>query len=187
MRVNLLQGTYTPLTHAHAGRTQGYGADCLQRPLIPRSRFRQRLIPGVRKQQTESILRIRVMRRALTGIFIGIAVLGLLCGGLYVLGTRQIAAREPEQLSQVGNRISGRFLEVHGRRTGPHEASRKRRALVRGTAAQQNRTEQDDGVSCGFQHTIPGFNRPTADASAAVSNTAPGKLPLSPPGRRSRW
>jgi len=57
------------------------------------------------------------MRRALTGIFIGIAVLGLLCGGLYVLGTRQIAAREPEQLSQVGNRISGRFLEVHGRRT----------------------------------------------------------------------
>jgi hypothetical protein len=27
---------------------QGHGADCLQRPLVPRSRFRQRLMPGVR-------------------------------------------------------------------------------------------------------------------------------------------
>jgi hypothetical protein len=27
MRVNLLQGTYTPLTHAHAGRTPGDEAD----------------------------------------------------------------------------------------------------------------------------------------------------------------
>jgi hypothetical protein len=27
MRVNLLQGTYTPLTHAHAGRTQADEAD----------------------------------------------------------------------------------------------------------------------------------------------------------------
>src|SRR5262249_49253201 len=41
MKVNLLQGTYTPLTHAHAGRTQSAAADALQRPL--RSRFRARL------------------------------------------------------------------------------------------------------------------------------------------------
>ena len=27
---------------------QGPGADCLQRPLVPRSRFRQQLRPGVR-------------------------------------------------------------------------------------------------------------------------------------------
>src|SRR5437899_2723917 len=26
---------------------QGHGADCLQRPLVPRSRFRQRLMPSV--------------------------------------------------------------------------------------------------------------------------------------------
>jgi abhydrolase domain-containing protein 6 len=56
------------------------------------------------------------MRRALTGIFIGIALLGLLCGGLYILGTRQIAVREPEHLDHVRNQISGRFLEVQGRR-----------------------------------------------------------------------
>jgi pimeloyl-ACP methyl ester carboxylesterase len=57
-----------------------------------------------------------MMRRALTGIFIGIALLGLLCGGLYILGTRQIAVREPEHLDHVRNQISGRFLEVQGRR-----------------------------------------------------------------------
>ena len=55
------------------------------------------------------------MRRVVTGIVIGIAVLVLLCGGLYVLGTRQIAAREPEQLSQVRDWLPGRFVEVQGR------------------------------------------------------------------------
>jgi len=48
MKVNLLQGTYTPTLTPMPGVPQGYGADCLQRPLVPRSRFRQRLMPGVR-------------------------------------------------------------------------------------------------------------------------------------------
>ena len=30
---------------------QGYGADCLQRSLVPRSRFRQQLRPGVRQRR----------------------------------------------------------------------------------------------------------------------------------------
>jgi hypothetical protein len=32
---------------------QGHGADCLQRPLVPRSRFRQQLMPGVRLQKAD--------------------------------------------------------------------------------------------------------------------------------------
>lgn len=59
---------------------------------------------------------IRVMCKIGIGIAIGISVLVLLCGGLYVAGKRQIAAREPEQLSQVMNRFSGRIVDVHGRR-----------------------------------------------------------------------
>jgi len=51
------------LIEEHEGRTRiplhpagrvcaepGPGADCLQRPLVPRSRFRQQLRPGVRRQ-----------------------------------------------------------------------------------------------------------------------------------------
>ena len=31
----------------------GPGADCLQRPLVPRSRFRQQLRPSVRRQKVQ--------------------------------------------------------------------------------------------------------------------------------------
>ncbi len=31
----------------HTQAEQGHGVDCLQRPLVPRSRFQQQLMPGV--------------------------------------------------------------------------------------------------------------------------------------------
>jgi pimeloyl-ACP methyl ester carboxylesterase len=55
------------------------------------------------------------MRRLITAVLAAVAVLVLLCGGLYVLGLRQIAAREPEQLNQVRDQPAGRLIEVHGR------------------------------------------------------------------------
>jgi len=36
---------------------QGHGADCLQRPVVPRSRFRQQLMPGVNNISINSIIK----------------------------------------------------------------------------------------------------------------------------------
>ena len=38
----------TSTASSHPATQQGHGADCLQRTLVPRSRFRQQLMPGVR-------------------------------------------------------------------------------------------------------------------------------------------
>lgn len=44
---NICVGTVKYSCETYGLAEQGPGADCLQRPLVPRSRFRQQLRPGV--------------------------------------------------------------------------------------------------------------------------------------------